>query len=226
MHGRWVCGRNALDRGRVLAKTCRWVGVVVLSNGQSRLAVAAVCGRAWPGLASDEVGRGDAREVNAIAGSSEERIRGVADVLTEASGQAQGYEQADAQTHEEAQWLIRANATCVSRERRLRSIGTPRSVAEIAAYLRTALPVVRRHHARFAKTKAPATFEARVRDVRRLFAAQERTLARTLTAARRHDSSAVLARVDELRRLARRHNAILVRLGLIDCTLPSGGFPL
>jgi hypothetical protein len=82
------------------------------------------------------------------------------------------------------------------------------------------------HHARFAKSQAPATFEAQVREVRRLFAAQERTLARTLTAASRHDSSAVLAQVDELRQLARRHNAILVRLGLIDCTLPSGGFPL
>jgi hypothetical protein len=169
---------------------------------------------------------GNAREVNAIAGSSEERIRGVADVLTEASGQAQGYEQADAHTHQEAQWLLRANAACVSRERRLRSIGTPRSVEEIAAYLRKALPVVRHHHARFAKSQAPATFEAQVREVRRLFAAQERTLARTLTAARRHDSSAVLAQVDELRQLARPHNAILVRLGLIDCTLPSGGFPL
>jgi hypothetical protein len=169
---------------------------------------------------------GDAREVNAIAGSSEERIRGVADVLTEASGQAQGYEQDDAQTHAEAQWLLRENAKCVNRERRLRSIGTPRSVEEIAAYLRKALPVVKRHHARFTGTKAPARFEAQVRAVRRLFAAQERTLARTLTAARRLDSSAVLAQVDELRQLPRRHNAILVRLGLIDCRLPSGGFPL
>jgi hypothetical protein len=97
---------------------------------------------------------------------------------------------------------------------------------EIAAYLRQALPIVRRQHKRFAAISVPDALAGPAGRAGRSFRQQELGLARVRAAARRGDSSSTLAGVGKLRSLARAANPNLIELGLTNCTLPSWGIPL
>ena len=155
---------------------------------------------------------------NGVAQATKDNINSVAQVLRQATANAQ-------QAGSSKTWQGKVNARCSRDSAALSRLGTPRSLDEIAAYLGRALPVVRRQHERVVAGLSAEEASAATR-ARRAFAKQEAILARARSAARRGDTTATLAAVDELRALARAANGNLIRLGLTECTLPSWGIPL
>ena len=155
---------------------------------------------------------------NGVAQATKDNINSVAQVLRQATANAQ-------QAGSSKTWQGKVNARCSRDSAALSRLETPRSLDEIAAYLGRALPIVRRQHQRVI-AGLPADEASAAKPARRAYGKQEVILARARAAARGGDTSAMLAAVDDLRSIARVANGNLIRLGLTECTLPSWGIPL
>jgi hypothetical protein len=161
------------------------------------------------------------REMSAAANSTEERLGEVTRVLQQAAANAAGQGAAGGKT-----WANRVNAVCARQSNAVGRLGTPVTVDEIAAYLRKALPIVRRHHKRLAALPPPPELAQQASRAGQALLKQEALLADVRAAAQRGDATATLAAIDKLRALARKSNPNLVRLSLTECALPSPGLPL
>jgi hypothetical protein len=188
------------------------------------LVVLAVAGLAFWFVGSRLIDRG--QDLSAVAKSSEQNIRSVAEVLRQAKENAKGYKQPGAGLPGEASWADSANRVCNRQSDAFHRLSTPRSLDEIAVYAADALPILRRFHARFASIVPPGAFVGDAGKVRRAFKRQELGVARVHTAASRGDSSGTIDEVDALQALARATNPMLVKLRLNSCTLPAWGLPL
>lgn len=188
------------------------------------LVVLAIAGLAFWFLGSRLIDRG--QDLSALAKSSEQNIRSVADVLREAQKNAEGYKRPGAGLPGETDWAERANLVCIRQSDALHRLATPRSLDEIAVYAGDALPILRRFHARFGAIAPPGAFVGDAGKVRRVFKRQELGLARIRAAASRGDSAGTIDEVERMQTLARATNPTLVKLRLNRCTLPSWGLPL
>lgn len=184
------------------------------------LIIVAVAALAFWFIGSRIVDRGN--DLSAVAKSSEDSINSVAGVLQQATANVQGNNKAPGETA----WEKEINGLCARQSTALSRLGTPSSLDEIAAYLSQALPIVRRHHKRFAAIPEPDSLAGPAGRAGRSFRKQELGLARVRAAARRGDSRSTLDGVEKLRSLARAANPNLIELGLTECTLPSWGVPL
>ena len=101
---------------------------------------------------------------NGVAQATKDNINSVAQVLRQATANAQ-------QAGSSKTWQGKVNARCSRDSAALSRLGTPRSLDEIAAYLGRALPIVRRQHERViaglpadeasaAKPRSPSVREA------------------------------------------------------------------
>ena len=183
------------------------------------IVVVAVAGLAFWLIGSRIVDRG--QDLSAVAKSTEDRVTSVTRVLEQATANVQS----DAPADQKA-WIEEANGVCARQSRALSRLERPGSLDEIAAYVGRALPVVRRYHELFAAKPPPDALAGPVERASRALEKQELELGRVRAAARRGDSEETLERVDELRSLARASNPNLIRVGLVDCTLPAWGIPL
>jgi hypothetical protein len=159
------------------------------------------------------------KDLSAVAKSTDSRLDSVTKVLQQATANVK-------KRPGDTEWQARVNTICASQSAALRPLGTPSSLDEIAAYLRRALPIVHRHHARLAALPPPDAQAGPASRAGKALLRQEGLAARARAAARRGDSAATLEQVDRLRSLARAANPNLVRMGLAECTLPSWGIPL
>jgi hypothetical protein len=171
-------------------------------------------------IGSRMVDRG--QDMSAVAESTETRLNDVANVLRQATANAQG----TGSTAADTAWANQANGVCSRQSDAVARLGTPTTVSDIAAYLRKALPIVRRHHAQLGTLPPPDALAGQARLAGRTLLKQEALLADVHTAARRGNTSATLDRIERLRSLARAANPNLIGLGLTDCALSSPGLPL
>jgi hypothetical protein len=185
------------------------------------LAVAALAGLAiWSGSKLVDIDRRN--DLSAVARSTENRLNGVTKVLREATANVQG----TGEDRVEKAWRQSVNGVCVRQSEALQKLGTPTTVDEIAAYLKHAFPIVRRHHGQLGSLPPPDALAGRASRAGRALLKQEALLAEVRTAASRRNTAATLARIEQLRSLARAANPNLIRLGLTDCALSSPGIPL
>jgi hypothetical protein len=184
-----------------------------------KVVVIAVAGLAFWLIGSRIVDRG--QDLSAVARSTENRVTSVTRVLEQATANVQGDVPAD-----QKEWTEKANRVCARQSRALSRLERPVSLDQIAGYVGRALPVVRRHHALLSASPPPDALAGPVLRASRAFEKQEHELRRIRAAARRGDSAGTLERVDNLRSLARAANPNLIRLGLVNCTLPAWGIPL
>jgi len=185
------------------------------------LGVAALAGIAiWAGSKLVDIDRSN--DLSAVARSTESRLGEVTKVLRQATANVEGAGESPAKTA----WGQQVNGVCSRQSDALRKLGTPTTVNEIAAYLRRALPIVRRHHAQLGSLPPPDALAGQASKAGRALLKQEALLAEVRTAARRGNTAGTLSRIEQLRSLARAANPNLIRLGLTDCSLSSPGIPL
>ncbi len=185
------------------------------------LAVAALAGLAiWSGSKLLDADR--SRDLSAVAKSTESRLNEVTKVLRQATANVQG----TGEDRVEKAWRQSVNGVCARQSEALRKLGTPTTVDEIAAYLKRALPIVRRHHAQLGSLPPPDALAGQANRAGRALLKQEALLTEVRAAASRGNTAATLARIEQLRSLARAANSNLIRLGLTDCALSSPGIPL
>jgi hypothetical protein len=185
------------------------------------LGVAALAGVAiWAGSKLVDIDRRN--DLSAVARSTESRLDEVTRVLRQSTANVEGAGESPA----EAAWGQRVNGVCSRQSDALRKLGTPTTVNEIAAYLRRALPIVRRHHAQLGSLPPPDALAGQASTAGRALLKQEALLAEVHTAARRGNTAGTLNRIEHLRSLARTANPTLIRLGLTKCALSSPGIPL
>jgi hypothetical protein len=177
-----------------------------------------VAGLALWFIGSRIIDRGN--DVNALAQASENNINSVAEALREAT------ENDQKGSSDETSWQGKVNALCSDAATALHTLGRPRNVEEIAAYLDKALHIVQRNHARLASLPQPEALASQAKRAGAALMEQERMLRRVRAAARKGHSTRMLHEIDRLRSLARAENPNLIKLGISDCTLPSWGVPL
>jgi hypothetical protein len=154
----------------------------------------------------------------------DDNIRGVAEVLQDASDEAeQARNVLDGMqpTKEEARWLAARNAACARRATRAAALPRPHTLDGMARFARRWLALDRR----VARLRAPAAYASAARRLARLDARQERQLRRVVQTAERGDAGGTLAAIRELQTLAVSANATVSELGLTDCYLPAAGLP-
>lgn len=162
------------------------------------------------------------------ARETDDNIRGVAEVLQDASDEA---EQARSvldgmqPTKEEARWLAARNAACARRATRAAALPRPHTLDDMAHFAGRWLALDRAHDRRVARLRAPAAYASSARRLARLDARQERQLRRVVQAAERGDAGGTLAAIRELQTLAVSANATVSELRLTDCYLPAAGLP-
>jgi hypothetical protein len=183
------------------------------------LLVVVVAGLAVWFIGSQITGYG--RVIGGVAEASKENVDSVAGVLQQATENAQKQG-----SHDDTTWQDKVNTLCSQTSASLKTMGTPRTADEIAAYLRAAIPMVRTLHQRLGSFPPPAALANEASKAGRALLRQEDLLVRVRAAARAGDSARMLNQIDRLRTLARIENPNLIKLGLLDCKLPSSGIPL
>jgi hypothetical protein len=183
------------------------------------LVVLVVAGLAFWFVGSQIIGHG--KVVRGVAEASKDNVNSVAGVLQQATENAQKQGSRD-----ETTWQGKINALCSQTSSSLDTLGTPRSMDEIAVYLGGALPMVRSLHQRLGTFPPPAALADQASRAGPALLKQEDLLARVRAAARDGQSARMLDEIERLRSLARAENPNLIGMGLADCTLPSWGVPL
>ena len=162
------------------------------------------------------------------ARQTEDSIRGVAEVLEDASNEAeQARNVLDGMkpTKEEARWLAARNGACAVRAKRAAALPRPRTLEGMAQFARRWLALDRLHDKRVAQIRTPAAYAAGARRLARLDTEQERQLHRVIQAAERGDAAGTLAAIRSLQMHAVSANATVSDLRLTDCYLPAAGLP-
>ena len=162
------------------------------------------------------------------ARQTEDNIRGVAEVLQDASDEAeQARNVLDGMkpTKREARWLAARNAACTERAKGAAALPRPHTLDGMAHFARRWLALDRAHDRRVAHLRTPAAYAEGARRLARLDAEQERQLHRVVRAAERGDPAGTLTASRSLQALAVSANATVADLRLTDCYLPAAGLP-
>jgi hypothetical protein len=162
------------------------------------------------------------------ARQTEDNIRGVAEVLQEASDEADhagNVLDGMKPTKAEARWLAARNAACAARAERTAALPRPRTLDGMAEFARRWLALDRTHDRRVAQLRAPAAYAAGAQRLARLDARQERQLHRVVEAVELGDAAGTLAAIRSLQTLAVSANTTVSELRLTDCYLPAAGLP-
>jgi hypothetical protein len=183
------------------------------------VAVLVVAGLAVWFIGSQITGYG--RVIGGVAEASKENVNSVAGVLQQATENAKNQGSRD-----ETTWRGKVNTLCSQTSASLDTLGTPRTASEITTYLGNAIPMIRTLHKRLGTFPPPDALAGQASKAGRALLKQEDLLMRIRAAARAGGSARMFNQIDRLRSLARTENPNLIKLGLVDCKLPSSGIPL
>jgi hypothetical protein len=130
--------------------------------------------------------------------------------------------------HPTGRWIDQMNGACAQREQRLAGLTRPAVLdgRALAAHSARVLAIHRAYAERVRRVRAPARYQADLRQIRAFNAAQLQLLARVGQAARSSGVGSAASEALALRELAGRANPVFLRLGLDRCALRSSGMPL